>query len=542
MAEYQFERSLALVGVGYWGKNLARNFHSLGVLHTICDTNPDLLQQNQERYPDVKLSSDFSATLRDPAIKRIVIAAPARLHYELACQALRAKKDVFVEKPLCLTVAESEKLVQLASDQDCIVMVGHILHYHPCVQSLQEMIGRGELGKIQYITSNRLNLGSIRTEENALWNFAPHDISVILSLLGQRMPEEVRCVGTDCVSPGVADMSLTTLRFGDVRAHIYVSWLNPFKEQRLVVVGSAGLAVFDDTKPWTDKLQVHRNHVQWPDGKTPIVNPNEMEHVEVVQKEPLKEECLHFLQCCEDRKTPLTDGQEGLRVMRILEAAQQSMDAHGEAKRPAMLQSGPSTFVHPTAVVDPEAKIGPGTKIWHFSHVMADAQIGPECNIGQNVVISPGVRLGKNVKVQNNVSLYTGLQCEDNVFIGPSAVFTNVINPRSAVSRKTEYKATVLREGATIGANATVICGIEIGAYAFIGAGAVVTKNVKSFALVYGNPAKQVGWMSKHGDRLDLPVSIGEGSSQICICVATGEQYELCGAQLSVCAFDPLVV
>jgi len=159
-------------------------------------------------------------------------------------------------------------------------------------------------------------------------------------------------------------------------------------------------------------------------------------------------------------------------------------------------------YAHPTAVIDEGSEIGKGTKIWHFSHVMPNCKIGEHCNIGQNVVVSPNVVLGKNVKVQNNVSLYTGVICEDDVFLGPSMVFTNVINPRSAVNRKNQYLKTLVKKGATIGANATVVCGIEIGKYAFIGAGAVVTKSVADYALVMGNPARQTGWMSEYGHKL----------------------------------------
>jgi UDP-2-acetamido-3-amino-2,3-dideoxy-glucuronate N-acetyltransferase len=159
-------------------------------------------------------------------------------------------------------------------------------------------------------------------------------------------------------------------------------------------------------------------------------------------------------------------------------------------------------FVHDTAIIDEGCKIGKGTKIWHFSHIMSGSEIGENCNIGQNVVVSPGVKLGKNVKVQNNVSIYTGVICEDDVFLGPSMVFTNVINPRSAIIRKNSYNTTVVEKGASIGANSTIVCGNKIGTYAFIGAGAVVTKDVKPFALVVGNPARQTGWMSEYGHKL----------------------------------------
>ncbi len=178
-------------------------------------------------------------------------------------------------------------------------------------------------------------------------------------------------------------------------------------------------------------------------------------------------------------------------------------------------------FAHETAVIDDNCKIGKGTKIWHFSHVMSDSSIGEKCNIGQNVVISPDVVLGKNVKVQNNVSIYTGVICEDDVFLGPSMVFTNVINPRSAVNRKSEYMRTVVRKGASIGANATIVCGNDIGEYAFIGAGAVVVKEVKPFALVVGNPSRQIGWISKYGHRLEF------NEEGIAICPESHEKYNL---------------
>lgn len=178
-------------------------------------------------------------------------------------------------------------------------------------------------------------------------------------------------------------------------------------------------------------------------------------------------------------------------------------------------------FVHDTAVVDPGCKIGGGTKIWHFSHLMTGCELGIKCNLGQNVVVSPKVKLGNNVKVQNNVSIYTGVICEDDVFLGPSMVFTNVINPRSAVNRKDEYAKTTVKQGASIGANATIVCGHDIGKFAFIGAGAVVTKNVPDYALVVGNPARQIGWMSEYGHRLEF------NTDGIAICEGSGEKYRL---------------
>jgi UDP-2-acetamido-3-amino-2,3-dideoxy-glucuronate N-acetyltransferase len=183
--------------------------------------------------------------------------------------------------------------------------------------------------------------------------------------------------------------------------------------------------------------------------------------------------------------------------------------------------TAPAYYRHETAVIDPGSQIGEGTRIWHFSHVMTDCEIGAYCNLGQNVVISPGVKLGKNVKVQNNVSIYTGVICEDDVFLGPSMVFTNIVNPRSQVVRKDQYVKTMVRRGATIGANATIVCGIEIGQFAFIGAGAVVTKDVPPYALVVGNPARQTGWMSEYGHRLHFK------DDGIAVCPESKETYTL---------------
>ncbi len=538
MKKLSYKPTIALIGAGYWGKNLARNFFELGALHTICDVNLPLLETYREKYPEVPLVNDFEKVLDTPEIKQIVIAAPAFKHFALAKQALEKGKDVYVEKPLCMTSKEGEELIKIAEKNARILMVGHLLHYHPYVQKIQEMIGSGEIGKLQYIISNRMNLGSYRTEENALWNFAPHDISVILSLCGHRLPTGVRCVGDAYLSKGVADMTMTTLQFeGGVRSHNYVSWLHPFKEQKLTVIGSDAMIVFDDTLPWDEKLVIYRNHVKWVEGHIPQVDNNQAEPVVVPQKEPLKEECLHFLKSCQERTIPKTDGHEGLRVLKVLQAAQSSLVSNGELRCPNQehdqsLVKPKAYDAHPSAIIDPSSSIGKGCKIWQFSHVMKGALLGDECNLGQNVVVSPDVTLGKNVKVQNNVSIYSGVTCEDHVFLGPSMVFTNITNPRSEIVRRDQYLPTLIRKGATIGANATILCGIEIGSYAFIGAGAVVTKDVKPHSLILGNPGRHVGWMSRAGFKLDLPPSLAKGEEKRAVCPDSGEEYILKGEVL----------
>jgi len=524
----QGTRDLALIGAGHWGKNLARSFDALGALAVICDSSESVLSSYRDAYPGVRRTSSSAEVFTDPAITKVAIATPAALHHALAKSALLAGKHTYVEKPLCLVMSEAQELVTLAKEVDRLLMVGHLLQYHACVIRLKELISDGTLGRILTITSNRLNLGQFRQEESALWSFAPHDISVILSLLGNRLPEHVRCTGASYLTSDVADSTLTTMRFaGGVSTHVYVSWLNPFKEQKLTVVGTDGMAVFDDTRPWREKLTLYRKYLSWPGGREPVPLKAAGELVEIPEAEPLRSECRHFLDCCRDGSTPRTDGAEGMRVLRVLQMAQLSLERDGEAITPASLDRTTAAsaepavdfFVHETAVVDPGARIGKNTKIWHFCHVLPNASIGDGCVLGQNVNVASGVVIGNNVKIQNNVSVYTGTRIEDDVFLGPSCVLTNVKNPRSQVNRHALYESTLLKRGATVGANATIVCGVTLGRYCFVAAGAVVTKDVPDYALVAGNPARQRGWISRHGQRLQ-PGSNGE-----LVCPESGFRY-----------------
>ena len=319
--------NLALIGGGYWGKNLARNFHALGALHTIADLNEKILETYGNEYHAVRKTTNIGVVWADRDITKVVIAAPAVYHYRLAKAALIAGKDVFVEKPLCLELDEAKELIRLAAQYGRILMVGHLLQYHPLVQTLQRLVAGGELGALHYLASNRLNLGKIRREENALWSFAPHDISVILSLAGDQLPQQIHCAGGAYISEGVADTTMTTMAFaGGLRAHVYVSWLNPFKEQKLTVVGAKGMAVFDDTRPWAEKLSLYRNYLKRDADQNHVPTKAAVEYVVVPESEPLRAECQHFLDCCYHRTRPRTDGAEGLRVLQVLQTAQSSLD------------------------------------------------------------------------------------------------------------------------------------------------------------------------------------------------------------------------
>src|SRR5215469_2605439 len=490
---------VAVIGSGYWGKNLVRNFYELGALATVVDVREESLREAQSRY-EVKATQHVDAVLTDTSIHAVVIAAPAVQHYELVKKSLIHGKDVFAEKPLALHTSEGAELVELASKRGRILMVGHILEYHPAIVELKRLIHAGELGRIQYIYSSRLNLGKLRTEENILWSFAPHDISVMLSLLGE-LPDRVSAHGGSYLNPHITDTTLTTCDFkSGVKAHIFVSWLHPFKEQKLAIVADKRMAVFDDLQ--TDrKLVLYSHRIEWPD-RIPVAQKDDGQVIELSRDEPLRLECEHFLDCVRNSTHPITDGESALRVLQVLEASEQSLLAQG---RPVPFQAHAMRYqAHPTAVIDQPCEIGEGTNIWHFSHVMADSKLGRRCILGQNVLVSSRVVVGNNVKIQNNVSLYTGVELEDDVFCGPSMVFTNVLTPRSHINRKNEYQRTLVRRGASLGANSTIVCGVTIGQYAFVGAGAVVTKDVPDHALMVGVPARQVGWVCQCGVSLQV--------------------------------------
>ncbi|MFV1951349.1 MAG: Gfo/Idh/MocA family oxidoreductase [Nitrospinota bacterium] len=511
--------NIAVVGSGYWGRNLVRNFSQIGVLYAICDSDISRLKQLKEDYSDVNVIAGFSEILNMDEIDAVVIATPAEHHYQMAKEVILSGKDLFVEKPLALTASEGIELTRLAEDNNRILMVGHLLEYHPAILKLKEIIDKGELGKIQYVYSNRLNLGKIRREENILWSFAPHDISVILLLLNE-MPKEVSAHGGNYLNQEVADVTVSNLSFASgVKSHIFVSWLHPYKEQKLIVVGDKKMAVFDDVSR-QDKLLLYPHRIDWID-RIPVPHKENAEIVAFDMAEPLREECIHFLHSIETRERPKTDGNNGIRVLEVLQACQQSLEENGKTisvssavshhlsadRGQRTVDSGQSTnncFIHPTSTIDEPCKIGNGSKIWHYSHIMKGAKIGKDCSIGQNVFIGTNAILGDNVKVQNNVSIYDGVELEDRVFCGPSMVFTNVINPRSHIPRRSEFKRTLVRRGATIGANSTIICGITIGKYAFIGAGAVVTNDVPDYGLVYGVPAGIKGWMCECGVKLSF--------------------------------------
>lgn len=311
--------NIAVVGCGYWGRNIIRSMAELKALAAVCDVSPEAATKLAAEHGVKALRVEEA--LAAPGVEGIAIATPAETHKELALAAFAAGKHVFVEKPLALSIADGETLRAAAKKAGCILMVGHLLQYHPAFVTLLALVREGRLGEIRYAYSNRLSLGKVRTEEDALWSFAPHDISMLLALFGDRRPKTVERSGGAWLTEGVEDMTRLTLEFeGGGQAQVFVSWLHPFKEHRLVVVGSRAMAVFEDSASGGEKLRLYDHSVAMA-GKTPEVKKAEPIHVEYPAGEPLKAECSHFLASIAGKAAPRTDADEALRVLEVLERA-----------------------------------------------------------------------------------------------------------------------------------------------------------------------------------------------------------------------------
>lgn len=499
---------LAVIGCGRWGLNHVRTAHRLfgGDFVSAVDLDPAREEVVKEISGGINFSNDIAGVIADPGINAVIIATPAETHFDIAKAALESGKHALVEKPIALLSHQAKELEALAAKHQRILMVGHLLLFHPAIRKIKEMIDNGVLGNVQYIYSNRLNLGTVRKEENILWSFAPHDISVLQYLIG-RDPIKVDATGGKFLQPGIHDVTLTMLEYpNNVQAHIHVSWLHPFKEHRLVVIGDKSMIVFEDSKA-SDKLVLYPKGIDWVNGE-PIKRDDGFEVVDYEMEPPLNAELLHFQKCVISGQQPLTDGRNGVVVLEILEKAQRKLEnghhQNNGVVEPVKQPESSGFFVHETAEVDEGCDIGEGTRIWHYSHVQSGTRIGEKCSLGQNVNVGNNVTIGNNVKIQNNVSVYEGVELEDYVFCGPSMVFTNILNPRCEFPQRgsEHYAPTVVKYGASLGANSTIICGITIGKFAFVGAGAVVTKDVPEHALVIGNPARVTGWMCRCGTKL----------------------------------------
>jgi len=511
-------KKICVVGAGRWGKNHIKTLHELGFLAGIVEADSDTRNMFKEKYPGVKTF----ATVRD-AIKEdfdgFTVATPAETHFKIAEFIITRKRHVLVEKPLTLKASEAMHLKELAEENNVNLMVGHLLLFHPAIRKIKELIEKGKIGKLEYIYSNRLNLGTVRTEENILWSFAPHDISIFQYFIGS-LPIEVISRGGAFLQPHIHDSSMTVLTYpGNIVGHIYVSWLHPFKEHRMVVIGSKGMFSYEDSSD--DKnILFYEKGIDWIQGE-PIKRDGPTEVIPYEKKMPLTEELKYFAKHTNGDPVETADAQNGAEVLEILEKASESLLQDSGLRDKGLKEKDEIEklyFGHESAVVDNNVEIGSGTKIWHFSHILSGSKIGGNCNIGQNVVIGPDVTIGRGCKIQNNVSVYKGVTLEDGVFCGPSMVFTNIYNPRAEIRKMDQVRPTLVKRGTTIGANATIICGVTLGRYSFVGAGAVVTKDVPDHAMVVGNSARQIGWVCGCGERLADELN----------CPACGKSYQKC--------------
>jgi predicted dehydrogenase len=327
--------NIAVVGSGYWGPNLIRNVSNLpdAVLHTVCDLNPKALATNTQRYPGVKTTPNFAEVLTDPEVDGVVLATPAHLHAKMGKQALEAGKHLLVEKPLALHAADAWELVELAQANNLRLMVGHVFKFNPAVIALRDLVLRGELGRVLYLYSARLNLGIVRDDLNAMWNLAPHDFSIINYVIG-KAPVKVSARGFKLLGRKLEDVAFVTLEYpaGEV-AHIHVSWLDPGKVRRMTVVGESKMAVYDDVSD--ERLRIYDRGVmpdKLPDGFGEfklITRGGDITIPKLDTTEPLRAECAHFVHCIRTGETPISDGIDGYTVVQMLEAAQRSMDSDG---------------------------------------------------------------------------------------------------------------------------------------------------------------------------------------------------------------------
>jgi UDP-2-acetamido-3-amino-2,3-dideoxy-glucuronate N-acetyltransferase len=319
---------ICVVGCGHWGKNLLRNFHQIGCLYGFFDAVPERAETFAAQYPDARVYRSYDEVLRDADVEAVALATPAEQHAPMAISALQSGKDVFVEKPMALTPDEGNDIMDASRETQRIVTVGHLLIYHPAIVKIQQLLISGELGRLEYIYSNRLAMGKIRSEENALWSFAPHDISVILRLTGH-LPVQVSATGGAYLQPNIADVTVSDLLFNHgARAHIFVSWLHPYKEQKLVVIGSKKMVVFEETRP-SDKLLLYDKNIAR-NGNSFEATQSKPIPVPYPADEPLRLECEHFAECVRTRQKPRTPSEDGLQVLQVLQACQRSLQLNGE--------------------------------------------------------------------------------------------------------------------------------------------------------------------------------------------------------------------
>ncbi|MCB9534823.1 MAG: Gfo/Idh/MocA family oxidoreductase [Myxococcales bacterium] len=503
---------VGVVGLGRFGAAIAERLAREGALAAVCDLDP----ARRARFGDVPAFADLLDLLAADAVQAVVLATPAATHAAMARAVLDADRDLWVEPPLALDAADAEALARRAAARRRVLMVDG--GEGPALAALLRARDEGTLGALHLVEARRADFGPFHPDEPVHTALLP-DLYALVRLMGEP-PTRLRAVGASVVQAEAPDHVTVHLHFGGgARAVLTASRVAPTPERRLTALGADGMAVLEG-----DALTLFHHRVTWQDG-LPRAEAGEAQPVATV--DGLAAAVERFLAAVDAGETALPDAQEAATTLRLFAAIGRSLDADrgvstqapAEPAEPAEPPAAAppaepdAVFVHPTAVVDGPVELGPGTRVWHFSKLLGPLRIGARCSLGQNVVVERHVTIGDNVKIQNNVSVYSGVVLEDDVFCGPSMVFTNVGTPRSHYPRKGEYAITRVERGASIGANATVVCGHTLGRYCFVGAGAVVTKDVPPYALVFGNPARVRGWTCYCGLRLDLGVD-AEGEEQ----------------------------
>ena len=515
---------IGIIGFGYWGPHLFKYFSDIEdvIITSVADKDKTKLGRLHKFGKfGMNFYSDPFDVIADKNTDAIVIATPSNYHYELAKAAIKEGKNVFVEKPMTTNSAEAEELVELSYSKGITFMVDHIICYDSAVEYMRNIIERAQLGRLYYSDSVRINLGMFRSDANVIWDLASHDIS-ILDFLIPFDPVSVSVKGLSFIQN--VDVAYITLHYlENFTAHIHVSWLSPVKIRRFQISGSQRMITFNELDK-DEKLKIYDKKIELER------DPKEIQKIMVGYKmgntivpplqnnDTLGKVCRHFIECINTNKQPITNAESGLRVVRILEACQKSLNSNGSEidiyknrftytkpvtkdekiqKERYLLLRGEKFHLdtsEPTDIHIPQynilikqSKLGQGVSIWSNTNIY-NADIGDNTKIGAFTEIGQKVKIGKNVKIEAFVFIPEGVEIEDNVFIGPGVRFTNDKYPK--INGNFEIKKTIVRKGASIGAGSVIVCGVEIGEDSMIGAGSVVTNNVPKESVVYGEKAK----------------------------------------------------
>lgn len=503
--------NIGVIGCGYWGPNLIRNLKetSEANLDLICDIDGSKLIAMKKKYPSIRITQDYKQLLNDPSMDAVVIALPVSKHYEIAKEALLKNKHVLVEKPLTASVKEAEDLVRIAKEKNLILMVDHTFEYSPAITKVKQIIESRELGDIYYIKTEWLNLGLLQPNVNVVWDLATHIISIIHYITGLN-PISVNATAKGCIRKEIQEISQAHIKYSNnLSAYLTVSWLEPKKTRQMTIVGSKKMLIYDLTNE-EEPVKIYDKGINVIQEATDI-RPSKMEYrfgdiysPHIKNTEPLNVMCSHFIECIKNKTKPLSDGESGLKVVKVLEAMEKSINENG---REIVLNQDSTDFKKNFMNFQPKkenysestngVKMAENVKIFQPNLTnLYGCEIGENTKVGAFVEIQKNAKIGKNCKISSHSFVCEGVKIEDNVFIGHGVIFINDKYPQSTTNGKLQTEQdwkvipTLVKKGASIGSNATILCGVTIGENSIVGAGSVVTKDVLPNTVVAGNPAR----------------------------------------------------